>query len=59
MVEPVVAAVEAIQTGGGQPGELVLLTPARARLSQPIVEELPASLVLFLLCGGMRDLTNE
>ncbi|HMP78485.1 MAG TPA: tRNA (guanosine(37)-N1)-methyltransferase TrmD [Pirellulaceae bacterium] len=51
MVEPVVAAVEAIQTGGGQPGELVLLTPQGARLSQPIVEELARQPRLVLLCG--------
>ena len=49
--EPVVEAVEAVQTLGEQPGRLVLLTPQGKKLDQPMVEELASCSRLLLLCG--------
>ncbi len=51
MVEPVVAAVEEIQSQGQAPGELVLLTPQGTRLDQVLVEELAGQPRLVLMCG--------
>src|SRR5581483_2558769 len=51
MPEPVVAAVEALRPQAVEPGELVLLTPAGERLTQPLVKELATRRRLVLLCG--------
>jgi tRNA (guanine37-N1)-methyltransferase len=51
MCEPVFAAVEALRSAGDDPGELVMLTPAGRRLTQPAVEELARHKRLTLLCG--------
>jgi tRNA (guanine37-N1)-methyltransferase len=51
MCEPVVAAVEAVQAQGPEPGQLVLLTPAGQRLTQPLVRKLASHSRLILLCG--------
>jgi tRNA (guanine37-N1)-methyltransferase len=51
MCEPVFAAVEAVQTDGDAPGELVMLTPAGERLTQPLVRQLSENSRLVLLCG--------
>lgn len=51
MPEPVFAAVEAIQAQAAQPGQLILLTPAGQRLTQPLVQELAQQQRLLLLCG--------
>ena len=51
MPEPVFAAVEAVQADGAEPGELILLTPAGERLTQPLVRELANTQRLLLLCG--------
>lgn len=50
-VEPVVDAVEEIQSQRESPGRLVLLTPQGRRLDQRIVEELARDKRLVLLCG--------
>jgi len=49
--EPVFAAVEAVRAKEAEPGELVLLTPAGERLTQPLVRELSGRKRLILLCG--------
>jgi tRNA (guanine37-N1)-methyltransferase len=51
MCEPVFAAVEAVQVDGDAPGELILLTPAGERLTQPVVRDLSRHPRLILLCG--------
>jgi tRNA (guanine37-N1)-methyltransferase len=51
MPEPVFAAVESVREKDAEPGELVLLTPAGERLTQPLVRELSAHKRLILLCG--------
>lgn len=51
MPDPVFAAVEAVQPMAAEPGELVLLTPAGERLTQPLVKELADRKRLLLLCG--------
>jgi tRNA (guanine37-N1)-methyltransferase len=51
MPEPVFAAVEAVQSQAAEPGELVLLTPAGERLTQPLVQDLAQQRRLVLLCG--------
>lgn len=51
MCEPVFAAVEAVQRESPKPAELILLTPAGERLTQPLVRELSRSPRLMLLCG--------
>jgi tRNA (guanine37-N1)-methyltransferase len=51
MCEPVFAAVEAVQADTAEPGELILLTPAGERLTQPLVRELSRRRRLVLLCG--------
>jgi tRNA (guanine37-N1)-methyltransferase len=51
MCEPVFDAVEAVQADGEKPGELILLTPAGERLSQPVVRDLSRNPRLILLCG--------
>jgi len=51
MPEPVFAAVEAVRQKDAEPGELVMLTPAGERLTQPLVRELSEKKRLFLLCG--------
>src|SRR5436305_7655607 len=48
---PVYEAVEAVQKGAPEPGELIMLTPAGERLTQPLVRELASSKRLVLLCG--------
>src|SRR4051794_24282218 len=50
MCEPVYDCVEAVQAMG-EPGLLVMLTPAGQRLTQPVVEELARHERLLLLCG--------
>jgi tRNA (guanine37-N1)-methyltransferase len=50
MPGPVFDAVEAIGTDG-DPGLLVMLTPAGERLTQPLVKELAERKRLILLCG--------
>ncbi len=49
--EPVVEAVEQVQTEGQQPGRVVLLTPQGRKLNQELVEELATQPRLLLLCG--------
>jgi len=51
MPEPVYACVEAVRPLAPDPGELVLLTPAGERLTQPVVKDLAARQRLLLLCG--------
>ncbi|HEX4589134.1 MAG TPA: tRNA (guanosine(37)-N1)-methyltransferase TrmD [Gemmataceae bacterium] len=51
MPGPVFDAVEAVQQDGPAPGELILLTPAGERLTQPLVRELATRERLLLLCG--------
>jgi tRNA (guanine37-N1)-methyltransferase len=51
MCEPVYAAIEAIQNQGDAPGQLVMLTPAGERLTQPVVQRLAQHPRLLLLCG--------
>ena len=43
--------VEAVQAKAEPPGQLVMLTPAGERLTQPVVEELAEEPRLLLLCG--------
>ena len=50
-VEPVVEAVEAVQSHAPEPGHLVMLTPQGRRLDQPGVEQLAQHQRLLLLCG--------
>jgi tRNA (guanine37-N1)-methyltransferase len=49
--EPVVDAVEAVQTLADAPGHLVLLSPQGKKLDQPLVEQLASHPRLLLLCG--------
>jgi tRNA (guanine37-N1)-methyltransferase len=51
MPGPVFKAVEAIRQKAADAGLLVLLTPAGARLTQPLVRELAGHRRLILLCG--------
>src|SRR5882724_1203887 len=51
MCEPVYACVEAVRAQAAEPGELILLTPAGERLTQPLVKELSRQKRLLLLCG--------
>jgi tRNA (guanine37-N1)-methyltransferase len=51
MPEPLFAAVEAVQVKESEPGQLILLTPAGERLTQPLVRELSEHKRLLLLCG--------
>jgi tRNA (guanine37-N1)-methyltransferase len=51
MPEPVFAAVEEVRAKAEPPGELILLTPAGERLTQPLVKELAQQKRLLLLCG--------
>lgn len=51
MCEPVFAAVESVLADDVEPGELILLTPAGERLTQPLVRELATKKRLTLLCG--------
>jgi tRNA (guanine37-N1)-methyltransferase len=51
MPGPVCDCVEAVQAEVGEPGELIMLTPAGERLTQRVVEELAAKKRLLLLCG--------
>jgi tRNA (guanine37-N1)-methyltransferase len=51
MCEPVFDAVEAVQADCDTPGELILLTPAGERLTQPVVRDLSRHPRLILLCG--------
>src|ERR1700676_557419 len=51
MADPVFAAVEAVQAKEAEPGQLVMLTPAGERLTQPRVRELSEHKRLLLLCG--------
>mgnify|MGYP000975966343 FL=1 len=50
-VEPVVEAVEAVQSYASEPGHLVMLTPQGRRLDQSGVERLAQHQRLLLLCG--------
>jgi tRNA (guanine37-N1)-methyltransferase len=51
MPGPVYDAVESVRGDAPEPGELVLLTPAGERLTQPLVRELATKKRLLLLCG--------
>jgi tRNA (guanine37-N1)-methyltransferase len=51
MPGPVYDAVEAIRPLAPDPGELILLTPAGERLTQPVVQNLARHRRLTLLCG--------
>jgi tRNA (guanine37-N1)-methyltransferase len=51
MPGPVLDAVEAIQPQAPEPGQVILLTPAGERLTQPLVQELSQTKRLLLLCG--------
>lgn len=51
MCEPVVAAVEAVRQASPDPGQLLLLTPAGERLTQPVVRQLAEQKRVVLLCG--------
>ena len=51
MVEPVVAAVEAIQRLSPEPAQLILTSPQGKRLDQRGVEELAANRRFLVLCG--------
>jgi tRNA (guanine37-N1)-methyltransferase len=49
--QPVFDCVEAVQKEGGEPGQLVMLSPQGRRLTQKVVEELAEFPRLLLLCG--------
>jgi tRNA (guanine37-N1)-methyltransferase len=51
MPGPVFDAVEAVRKDAPVPGDLILLTPAGERLTQPLVRELSERKRLILLCG--------
>jgi tRNA (guanine37-N1)-methyltransferase len=51
MPEPVFGAVESVRQKAEEPGELILLTPAGERLTQPIVKDLSSLQRLVILCG--------
>src|SRR5438876_6046120 len=51
MPGPVYDAVETVRKDAAEPGQLVLLTPAGERLTQPLVRELSTKKRLLLLCG--------
>ena len=51
MVEPVVAAYEAVQNLAQPQGKPILLTPQGQRLDQPMVERLATEPRILLLCG--------
>ncbi|MGE3807169.1 MAG: tRNA (guanosine(37)-N1)-methyltransferase TrmD [Gemmataceae bacterium] len=51
MPEPVFACVEEVQQQAAEPGQLIMLTPAGERLTQPVVKELAGLKRLLLLCG--------
>ena len=51
MPEPIFNCVEAVRPLYPDPGQLVMLTPAGERLTQPIVRELASHRRLLLLCG--------
>ncbi|MBX7105858.1 MAG: tRNA (guanosine(37)-N1)-methyltransferase TrmD [Gemmataceae bacterium] len=51
MPGPITAAVEAIRPQHPEPGEVLLLSPAGERLTQPLVRELHSKKRLLLLCG--------
>jgi len=51
MPGPVFDAVEVVQAELGDPGELIMLTPAGERLTQKVVQELATKKRLLLLCG--------
>src|SRR3954464_13187528 len=51
MCDPVYAAAQAGRAQAGDPGLLVMLTPAGDRLTQPVVRELAGHRRLVLLCG--------
>ncbi len=51
MVEPVVAAVEAIQAMAERPARIILLTPQGHRLNQQKIEQLDAHERFLFLCG--------
>src|SRR5438874_3551427 len=51
MPGPVYDAVDAVRADASEPGELILLTPAGERLTQPLVRELATRQRLLLLCG--------
>jgi tRNA (guanine37-N1)-methyltransferase len=44
-------AVDAVRADVPEPGELILLTPAGERLTQPVVKDLATRKRLLLLCG--------
>lgn len=50
-VQPVVEAIEQIQTEGEQPGRLILLSPQGKTLNQPLVEEFARESRLTMICG--------
>ena len=49
--EPVIDAVEAVQSQGDKPGRLVMLTPQGRRLNQSVVEELAGEQRIVMVCG--------
>ena len=51
MPGPVYDAVEAVRADAPEPGQLIMLTPAGERLTQPVVRELATHERLLLLCG--------
>jgi tRNA (guanine37-N1)-methyltransferase len=51
MPQPVYDAIEAVGQQDSRPGQLILLTPAGERLTQPLVKELSGLPRLLLLCG--------
>ena len=51
MAEPVLDAVEAVQSKAAEPGRVVMLTPAGRRLTQGVIGELAQHKRLILLCG--------
>src|SRR5207244_7689192 len=61
MPEPVFAAVEAVRPLAQDPGALVLLTPARQRLTQAVVRELAGHRRVLLIggrYGGVSEATR-
>jgi tRNA (guanine37-N1)-methyltransferase len=51
MAQPVYDCIEAVQTQGQAPGQLVMLSPGGHRLDQQVVRELASLKRLLLLCG--------
>src|SRR3954447_2772186 len=57
--EPVVESVEAVQSQGGEPGHLILLSPQGRQLDQRVVTELAGKQRLVLICGRYEGVDHR